>query len=400
MQRWEFWLMAPVTDDALERGLFELLQSSGRTDARVLAHLAEVEERRLHLSAGFGSLFEYCLKRLGLSEDEACRRITAARLARRFPAIFELIEQRRIHLTGVGLLRHFLTYENHRELLVAACGKSRRQIEALLATRFPQADVDTFVRRLPDRGTFANVEQRSAETFRIQLNASKQLKEKLELACDLLSHAEPRREFAKVIERGLDLLIEKTERDRFGKTSKAQRRKPSAQEPAAVQPTATPTEESGLNMSRPKPIDAVPVDGVPGEASVKAGPARESDARSVAAELANAPPADERIDTVVEPDALPALGRGEQSRTRVWIARATRREVAARDGETCSFVGSDGHRCGGRAFLQLHHQQAWARGGGDEAQNLQWFCAAHNRLAAEQDFGRALVAEAIRRGAG
>ena len=391
MQRREFWVLGPVTDDALERGLMELLQADGRIEARVLAHLAEVEERRLHLSAGFGSLFEYCLKRLGFSEDEACRRIAAARLARRFPAIFELIEQRRIHLTGLGMLRHFLTRENHCELLAAASGKSRRQIEALLATRFPKADVDSFVRRLPGRSQFANVEQRSAETFRIQLNASKQLKEKLERACDLLSHAEPRREFAKVIERGLDLLIEKTERERFGKTSKPRRRKPSAPEGKGVRNEAGPNEAVAAAES---------VNGLRAREAAAGSVAAESvAAESVAAESADALPALVRIDTLVATEALPAPERVAQSRTRAWIARAKRREVAARDGETCSFVGRDGHRCGARAFLQLHHEQAWAHGGGDEVENLRWFCAAHNRLAAERDFGRELVAAAIRRGA-
>jgi hypothetical protein len=39
--------------------------------ARLLAQLAEVEERRLHLEAACPSMFQFCLQRLGMSEDEA-----------------------------------------------------------------------------------------------------------------------------------------------------------------------------------------------------------------------------------------------------------------------------------------------------------------------------------------
>ena len=407
MQKRGFWVLAPVTDDALEHGLIELLQAGGRTEARVLAHLAEVEERRLHLSAGFGSLFEYCLKRLGLSEDEACRRITAARLARRFPVIFELIEQRRMHLTGVGLVRHFLTRENHCELLGASSGKSRREIEALLATRFPKADVDSFVRRLPQRSQFSNVDQRSAETFRIQLNASKQLKEKLELACDLLSHAEPQREFASVIERALDLLIEKTERARFGTGSKPRRPKPRGRERESVSIESLSIESGSLEEQAAIDAPTAQMGKIAAGCELVGAPLPPK--ALVVAQGVQALALDGALPTAESAAALPAPGQvarsgglegTEQSHARAWIARATRREVAVRDGDTCSFVGRDGHRCGARAFLQLHHERAWARGGGDEAGNLRWFCAAHNRLAAERDFGREFVTEAIRRQAG
>src|SRR5882724_2601755 len=100
-----FWEFGVVTNRELQVELMRLLASGSRTEARIIAHLAAIEERRLHLEAGSSSLFDYCCHRLGLSENEAFHRITAARLARRFPAIFGLIEQRTVHLTAVCLLR-------------------------------------------------------------------------------------------------------------------------------------------------------------------------------------------------------------------------------------------------------------------------------------------------------
>ena len=97
--------MEAVSDAVLQAGLKELLTKGARTEARIVAHLAEVDARKLHLAMGASSLFDYCLSRLGLSNNEAFHRITAARLARRFPVIFELLERRDVHLTAVCLLR-------------------------------------------------------------------------------------------------------------------------------------------------------------------------------------------------------------------------------------------------------------------------------------------------------
>jgi 5-methylcytosine-specific restriction endonuclease McrA len=85
---------------------------------------------------------------------------------------------------------------------------------------------------------------------------------------------------------------------------------------------------------------------------------------------------------------------------REHIPNAVQREVATRDGLQCSYVSEGGCRCSARAFLQIHHEQPWARGGAPVAENLRLLCAVHNCLLAERDFGAAHVAErlAARRG--
>jgi hypothetical protein len=64
----------------------------------------------------------------------------------------------------------------------------------------------------------AVVEPLSAARYRIQLNASAQLKQKIEHALDLLSHSNPTGDLAAVVERALDLLIERVEKERFAQT--------------------------------------------------------------------------------------------------------------------------------------------------------------------------------------
>ena len=88
-----------VPDPVLLRELRSLLARERATTAELLAHLAEVDARRLYAPAGHPSMFAYCVGELHLSEDAAFKRIRAARVARHFPAVFALLADGRLHLT-------------------------------------------------------------------------------------------------------------------------------------------------------------------------------------------------------------------------------------------------------------------------------------------------------------
>ncbi|HEY3668736.1 MAG TPA: hypothetical protein VGL19_22215, partial [Polyangiaceae bacterium] len=72
-----------VKNAELLTGLSQLVQRGNELTAEVLAHLAELEERGLHLQLGYPSLFAYCVEVLALSEGSAGRRVAAARVCRR-----------------------------------------------------------------------------------------------------------------------------------------------------------------------------------------------------------------------------------------------------------------------------------------------------------------------------
>ena len=57
----------------------------------------------------------------------------------------------KVHLTGLRLLAPHLSAENHKELLVEASGKSKREIEELIARISPKPRVPSSVRKLPAR---------------------------------------------------------------------------------------------------------------------------------------------------------------------------------------------------------------------------------------------------------
>ena len=65
MEQRGFWKLDEVADEQLLSRLTELLAADGRSEARIVAHLAELDARRLHLKLDV-SLFRYCQRRLGL----------------------------------------------------------------------------------------------------------------------------------------------------------------------------------------------------------------------------------------------------------------------------------------------------------------------------------------------
>src|SRR5262245_15860156 len=142
--------LSNLSDEMLLANLTALVGCQREITARFVAHLAEIEDRRLHLVAGFSSMFEFCEEKLRMSPGEAYRRILAARLARRFPVIYPLITAGAVHLTALELLRERLTEENHAELLEAVSWKKKCEIERILAARFPKPDVPSAIRKLPE----------------------------------------------------------------------------------------------------------------------------------------------------------------------------------------------------------------------------------------------------------
>src|SRR5262245_62809637 len=143
------WQLGDLTDAQLIGSLEGLLASCRRSIARLIAHLAEVGERRLHLRKASSSMFVYCTTRLGMSEDEACRRIDAARLASRFPSVYALLEDGSLNLTQLCLLKPYIRADNHAELLAGVSRKSVAEAREWLAARFPRPDVHATIRKVP-----------------------------------------------------------------------------------------------------------------------------------------------------------------------------------------------------------------------------------------------------------
>src|SRR6185295_4445690 len=139
-----------IPDDALLHRLAELMGQSRRVEADIVAHIAEVDERRLYAREAFPSMFAYCTDVLHLSEAEAYLRIAAARASREHPMLLAMLADGRLHLTAIAKLAPHLTRENRDGLLERATHRSKRQIEEQIAAIAPRPDVPGMIRKLPE----------------------------------------------------------------------------------------------------------------------------------------------------------------------------------------------------------------------------------------------------------
>jgi hypothetical protein len=132
---------AVLTDAELLLATRRLVGRSNQLLAALLAHLSEVEARGIHRTRACSSLYTYCIYELRLSEDEAYRRVTAARLVRRFPALLDAIGAGELHLTGLLMLGPHLTAENLAEVLARAKHRTKKEIAGLVRLLDPLPDV-------------------------------------------------------------------------------------------------------------------------------------------------------------------------------------------------------------------------------------------------------------------
>ncbi|TDI47922.1 MAG: hypothetical protein E2P02_02000 [Acidobacteria bacterium] len=330
-----------VSDDDLLRRLSEILKESRRVEVDLIAHIGEVDRRRLYAIEASVSMFSYCTERLHLSEHEAFLRIAVARAARKHPVLLSMLEDGRLHLSAIAKLAPVLTESNRDELLTQAEHKTKKKILELVAKVAPKPDVAATMRKLPTRREpqktatptqlppdevampnatldavatckAAVVEPLSPSRYGVHFTASAELHEKLERLSDLM----PGADLASVIEAAVTLKLERLEAKRFGKAKKPR-----------------------------KSLD--------------------------------------------EADTSPG------SR---YISAPVKRFVYERDGGQCTYVGKDGRRCTARRDLEYHHHDPHGRGGDRSADNISLRCTTHNQLQAERDFGEGVMDQYRRSG--
>jgi hypothetical protein len=129
--------LSGVGDDELLAALSALVRRENDLMSDLLAHLAELDERRLYLDLGYTSLFAYCTEALGFCKSSAGRRIAVVRVCRKYPEAFARVARGELQLSVLSLLSQYLNEDNAAELFEACSRKSCDQVEELLAARFP-----------------------------------------------------------------------------------------------------------------------------------------------------------------------------------------------------------------------------------------------------------------------
>ncbi len=350
-------LLADLPEQALLQRFGHLVRQDRHNTAQLLAHIGEIDERRLWAKHACPSMFAFCMERFHMSESMTAKRIWAARTARRFPVVLPMVATGELHLSAINQLGKHLTEDNHQALLGRAKHKSSREIDVLLAELAPRPDVPSRVRALPrltrpavprelpttnareDRGrdgqctptnltagagaakpvpVHKQVVALAPRRFKIEITVDQQTHDRLRSLQDLLGHQLPSADPALIVSRAIELLLDDTLKKK-----------------AAV-----------TNAS------------VTGEVATGAAVTR----------------------------AARPSGRPSTKRTRA-IPAAIRREVWRRDAGRCRFVDAQGRRCRATSCIEYHHGIPYGKGGRHEAGNIALRCRAHNQYQAELDFG-------------
>src|SRR5688500_9176832 len=140
--------LAGLSDAELLTATRRLVGRSNQLLASLLAHLAEVESRGIHRARACASLYTYCIYELRFSEDEAFRRVSAARLVRRFPALFDAVAAGELHLTGLLMLGPHLTPDNLVEVLALAKHRTKKELARLVRRLDPLPEVPSRIEPL------------------------------------------------------------------------------------------------------------------------------------------------------------------------------------------------------------------------------------------------------------
>jgi len=360
------------SNETLDQSAVELSRKEKQNAARLIAHIAMIGEREYYLKLGYSTLFEYCAKRLNLSEGSVYRRTQVAGVARRFPHILEAIHSGRLHLTGASLIAPLFTADNVDRLIAEASGKTKRDLDKYLRRLSPREEFKPSVRKQPasakapvdkppradpnedggaptgeqgGRHDTAPVPERTCpeeyqrrqdifepatETrYNLRFSAGEEFTEKFKRAAEILNIPDPHNHMDEIFDLALEALLDKKDPKR-----KLERRRKREEKKTVKQPLPPP--DAAGNRSPPKTASA--------------------------------------------------------SR---YIPSEVRERVLERAEYQCEYRGASGERCSCRTGLEVDHVVPFAINRRSDEDNLRVLCSAHNRHAAKEFFGAGVIDEKI-----
>jgi len=368
--------LSRLTDDELLVCLSKVLKDSRRVESILVAHIAEVDVRGLFVREASSSMHKYCTDVLNLSDAEAFLRIRAARASRHYPVLLTMLEDGRLHLSGIAALTPHLDKLNGAscdELLARAKHKTKREILVLLAEVAPKPDVSPSIRKLPEQRNKNG--QQASQTRRPDAANEGGTSSGETTALSGPSKPDP---------------ATNTAADRLRPPGFVESRRSEAE---AETPETSETFDPRADVEPLSP------------ASYKVTFTARAELKDKLDRLAALMPGsdlasmfEEAVTEKLERLEAKRFGKTKKPRKSIeqadtspgvrGISAAVRRFVWARDGGQCTYERCDGRRCPERRGVQFHHDDPYGLGGDRSATNVRLMCPAHNLYLAELDYGK------------
>ena len=232
-----------LSSTELDRSAEKLVVAENGNIAKLIAHIAEMSARKVALELGYKNLFDYCIRRLNLSEGAVPARIHVANVSRRFPQLLVALAENRISLTVASLLAAHVSENNVDKLISDCAGMKRKETEQYLVTLRPKSVFEPSIRKRPSaRQPAAPPQQQQQQSqndkinpkapeppleptppkssptilqparpdeFNFRFAANRDFKDKFERLAEVLGVENAQKHMADILEKALDIALEK-----------------------------------------------------------------------------------------------------------------------------------------------------------------------------------------------
>ncbi len=308
--------------------------------------VCEVDLYQVHAHYECSSLFEYCLKFLGLTESVACNMIAVARKSKQVPELKAAVMSGEVSVSTARKITPVIDSENSFEWIAKASTFTKAKLEKAVATERPQDLVH-------DRAKYV-----SKERLEIKFGLDEKVLEKLKRAQDIVSQkAKSAASFEQTLEAVLDFYLDRN--DPFKKA------------------------ERNIHKSQNKNQSSLKAksQSVPGQADmeVQAGPNDDCASR-----------AENKIESFSNSSVPGRSGEqtqsgfnqsvpGQTSKPSRHIPAHIQHQVILRDQSRCTHRTREGIRCPNTRWLEVHHIHGFAQGGLHDLENLTTLCSSHHK---------------------
>ena len=339
-----FLKLERLSSAELDRSAQKLVLAENGNIAKLIAHIAEMSTRKAALELGYKNMFDYCVRRLNLSEGAVPARIHVANVSRRFPQLLVALAENRISLTVTSLLAPRVSEDNVDKLISDCAGMTRKETEEYLVALRPKRVFEPSIRKRPQpaappsrpakptpkapappvdaapKKSAPILEPARPDEYNFRFAADRGFKDKFERLAEVLGVENAQKHMAEILEKALDIALEKKDPKK-----KLERRQKRAKAKSSLN-EITKTDE-------------------------------------------------------------PAKSR--------YITSEVSERVHARAGYQCEYEAADGRRCSSRTGLQIEHVRPFGIFRSNDERFLGLLCAAHNGLAAERVYGTTFIQQKI-----
>ena len=322
--------------------LMILVKNERKITHEILTHIYLFEKCNGPVKMGYSSTFQYLTRHLGYSDDQAYRRLKAAKVLCDVPEAAEQLQKGQLNLSQAAQAQKAfeqaqrennkpVTAELKKDLLLQIKNQNNFNTEKILSESLSLKP-----------STTEQVKPQINKTVQVQIQFTENQYKKIEMLKSLVSHKVPEQKLADVLELALDFFIEKK--------SVVSKAKESSTNKLA-------TKELSKNDLSKKHLSQV-------ESFKKNENQNEVNVGNLSQRL---------METQMQ-----------CSKKRSYIPVKIKQKLFQRSGGCCEYISESGAKCHSRFKMQIDHLHPLAFSGRNNIENLRHLCSSHNLLAASQ----------------